>query len=82
MEFTSWKTIAAEAACRALRSGAEIWPLPIEFFSGGRTYTHGLKTRRGTSYVVCREVMQTVDAARLEMQQAAIQNLVADGHQL
>lgn len=67
MDYYNWKTIATAPACRAVRAGAEVWPLPNGgFFSGGRTYTHGLKTKRGTCYVVCREVMREVEAAKFE----------------
>ena len=68
MEYFDWKTIAAAPACRAVRAGAEVWPLPSGgFFSGGRVYTHGLRTKRGTCYAVCREVMREVNATQLEM---------------
>lgn len=68
MDYMTWKTIASDPACRAIRAGGETWPLPNGgFFSGGRTYTHGLQTKRGTCYVVCREVMREVEATKIAM---------------
>ena len=68
MDYLTWKSIAAAPACRAIRAGAETWALPNGgFFSGGRVYTHGLQTKRGTCYVVCREVMREVDATKFDM---------------
>ncbi len=68
MDYYNWKTIGAAPACRAVRAGAETWPLPSGgFYSGGRTYTHGLQTKRGACYVVCREVMKEVEATKNDM---------------
>ena len=68
LDYVSWKTIGSAPAIRAVRAGAEVWPLPNgSFFSGGRTYSHGLKTKRGTCYVVCTQVMREVDATKFEM---------------
>lgn len=68
MDYMTWKTIAAAPATRAVRAGAEVWPFPNgSFFSGGRTYSHGLRTKRGTCYVVCTHVMREVDAVKFEM---------------
>lgn len=68
MEYFNWKTIASAPASRVIRAGAEVWPLPHGGFgSGGHVYTHGLKTKRGTCYVVCRLVMKEVDATKLSM---------------
>lgn len=68
MDQFTWKTIAAEPACRAVRSGAEVWPLPGGgFYSSGHTYTHGLRTKRGTCYVVSNWVMRAVEQTRLDM---------------
>lgn len=62
------KTIATAPACRAIRAGAQTWPLPNGgYFSGGRTYTHGLKTKRGTTYMVSREVMREIECTKFDM---------------
>lgn len=67
MEYYAWKGIAAQPACRAVRAGAKVWVLPISFYSGGHTYTHGLMTSRGSCYVVSRRVMRSVEAIQAEM---------------
>ncbi len=68
MDYLSWKTIASDPACRAVRNGAEVWPLPNGgFYSGGHVYTHGLRTKRGTCYVVSRWTMKGVAATQMEM---------------
>lgn len=66
MDYYTWKSIASAPACRAVRAGAEVWELPISFYSGGYSYTHGLRTSRGTCYVVSSFVMRDVNATRLE----------------
>ena len=38
-----------------------------QFLLGGRTYTHGLRTRRDTCYVVFCEAMRGVEAAQAEV---------------
>lgn len=68
LDYFTWKTIATAPACRAIRAGAETWPLPNGgYYSGNRVYSHGLRTRRGTCYVVSREVMREVDAAKVAL---------------
>lgn len=65
---TDTKTIAAAPACRAVRSGAQVEPLPNGgYFSGGRYYTHRLTTKRGTVYMVSREVMSEITCTRFDM---------------
>lgn len=72
MDYYTWKSIASAPACRAIRSGAEIWPLPIAFSSGAYAYTHGLSTKRGTCYVVCKQVMRDVEHVLAEMRAEAV----------
>lgn len=53
--FYDLKSIAFAPAARAMKNGATLTPIPSPFYSGGYTYTHVLTTKRGTSYVVCRQ---------------------------
>ncbi len=65
---TKQRTIGTGPACRAVRAGAVVTPLPNGgYVSGGRAYTHTLTTSRGTSYAVSREVMREIDCTRFEM---------------
>lgn len=71
MEYYTWKTIPSAPACRAVRAGAEICPLPITFSSGGYSYTHSLTTKRGTRYAVSKQVMRDVEYIQAEMRSEA-----------
>lgn len=64
---TKWKPIDATRAVRSVKAGATVWKLFTPFYSGGATYAHGLKTARGTCYVVSNWVMSSVEAAQAEM---------------
>lgn len=64
---TKWKPIDATRAVRSVKAGATVWKLHNSFYSGGATYAHGLKTARGTCYVVSNWVMSSVEAAKAEM---------------
>lgn len=56
---------------RSVKAGATVWKLLTPFYSGGATYAHGLKTVRGTCYVVSNWVMSSVEAAQAEMEKQA-----------
>lgn len=64
---TKWKPIDATRAVRSVKAGATVWKLHTAFYSNGATYAHGLKTARGTCYVVSNWVMSSVVAAQAEM---------------
>lgn len=68
---TKWKPIDATRAVRSVKAGATVWKLFTPFYSGGATYAHGLKTARGTCYVVSNWVMSSVVAAQAEMAKQA-----------
>lgn len=63
-----WRPIDAARAVRAVKAGAVVWKLYTPFYSGGATYGHGLRTSRGTCYVVSNWVMSSVLAAQAEME--------------
>lgn len=68
---TKWKPIDATRAVRSVKAGATVWKLLTPFYSGGATYAHGLKTARGTCYVVSNWVMSSVEAAQAELAKQA-----------
>ncbi|MBQ0916942.1 hypothetical protein KBW71_00560 [Hydrogenophaga aromaticivorans] len=49
-------TISLERAQKAMERGAALTPIPTTFYSGGETYTHTIRTARGTEYRVCKRV--------------------------
>lgn len=57
MDYYDWKSIDAGRAQRAIDNGARVFPLPIAFYQGGASYTHGLETKRGTCYRISKLVM-------------------------
>jgi hypothetical protein len=52
MEYYDWKSIGYEQAQRALDKGGVLWLLPIPFGNGVASFTYGLRTKRGTGYVI------------------------------
>lgn len=55
------KPISADAAQRALDSGATLVRIEPSMYSGGYTYRHMLTTKRGTAYRVSSYVMRALD---------------------
>jgi hypothetical protein len=55
------KPISADAAQRALDSGATLVRVENGLYSGGYTYRHMLTTKRGTAYRVSSYVMRALD---------------------
>lgn len=60
MDALNWPTIGAAAASRAIRSGGILFRLATPFYSGGSTFSYGLKTARGTHYRVSDTVVRSL----------------------
>ncbi|MBQ1557602.1 MAG: hypothetical protein IIZ69_05390 [Pseudomonas sp.] len=54
------KSAGLDQVLSALRAGGSLTELQTSFYSGGYTYTHVLRTKRGAQYRVSKQVMRGV----------------------
>ena len=54
------KSAGLDQVLSALRAGGSLSELATSFYSGGYTYTHVLRTKRGAQYRVSKQVMRGV----------------------